>query len=365
MMACSTVAIPARAQVWYAGAKGGFGQGGFTGSSEFNWGHISPTWAASFNRAISDRFALQPEIAYLHKQGVSKVGGSELTLNVDYFEIPLLAQYRLLPSGAFVPYLLAGPNFSFSKHCDLKFVGGGLTTFDDCGSGNGTVRTRSIDFGATLGAGIYWPVGVARMSLEGRGSVGARSLVAPVAATNPRSFGWAAMLGFSLPLHVPSVLQPPPAAYPFPTVPSRAGVPISASMPPISAPTIVERPASAPMPASTKRVSVSAVDADAKTLLIAIAKEADMNIVVSSDVRSRVTINMKDVAASDAIAAIMEAAGLSVEASPKGSMLPAVVFYQLPLDVNKASTDAIVARFGVSKELAEFIVASRTNSPRD
>ena len=70
-------------------------------------------------------------------------------------------------------------------------------------------------------------------------------------------------------------------------------------------------------------------------------------------------------AASDAIAAIMEAAGLSVDASPRGSMLPAVVFYHLPLDVNKASADAIVARFGVSKELAEFIVAARTNSPKD
>jgi len=362
VIATGILALPVRAQNWFAGVKGGVGQGGYTDSSEFNWNHIGAGEGLFLNRALGGRFGFQPEITHLTKQGISRVGGSTLTLDVSYLEIPLLAQFKLLTADGLTPYLIAGPNVAISVSCKLKFEGGGLSTVDDCSSGNGTVRSRRFDFGATGGAGISWPVGIAVMTLEGRGSIGNRSLVSPVAAANTRSFGWSAMAGFALPLRVPRVLQVPPAQRPVPTMPApRAGqVAVAPQLPTLPSETIVDRVSHTETPAPIgKRITLNAVDADARSLILAIAKEADLNIVVSSDVKSRVTIAIKDVPAMEAIESVIEAAGLQLSTSTKSAMLPAVVFYQIPLDVNKASAEAIVARFGVSREMADFIVASR------
>ena len=362
LLASGIIASPAHAQNWFAGVKGGIGQGGYTDSSEFNWNHIGAGEGVFLNHAIGGRFGFQPEITHLTKQGISRVGGSTLTLDVSYLEIPLLAQFKLLSADGLTPYVIAGPNVAISLSCKLKFAGGGLSTVDDCNSGNGTVRSRRFDFGATGGAGISWPVGIAVMNLEGRASIGNRSLVSPVAATNTRSFGWSVMAGFALPLSVPRILQVPPAQRPFPTTPAPhpGEVAIASQLPPLSSQTIVDRvpQAESAVPAG-KRITLNAVDADARSLILTIAKEADLNIVVSSDVKSRVTIAIKDVPAMEAIESVIEAAGLQLSTTTKSAMLPAVVFYQIPLDVNKASADAIVARFGVSREMADFIVASR------
>lgn len=112
-----------------------------------------------------------------------------------------------------------------------------------------------------------------------------------------------------------------------------------------------------------RRISVNAVDADARALLLAIAKEAGLNVVVSSDVRTRVSLTLSDVPAWEAVQAIIEVAGLSVMTPTQGAS-PAVVFYHLPVDVNKASAEGIAARFGVSTEMGKWIVESRPERTR-
>ena len=109
-------------------------------------------------------------------------------------------------------------------------------------------------------------------------------------------------------------------------------------------------------------MSVHATNADARTLLLAVARESGIDLVVDSTVRARVSISVSDVPAADAIRAIMESAGLAISTPTRANA--AIVFYQLPINVNTASAATIAARFGTSSELANFIVESRPQPPK-
>lgn len=110
---------------------------------------------------------------------------------------------------------------------------------------------------------------------------------------------------------------------------------------------------------ATRRVTLTASNADARTLLLWLAQEAGVSLVVAPDVISRVSVHFEDVQASDAMRAIIAEAGLSVLTAPRQPNWPPVVFYQLPVNVNGASAERIIERFGVSAEMAGWIVESR------
>ncbi len=108
-----------------------------------------------------------------------------------------------------------------------------------------------------------------------------------------------------------------------------------------------------------KLVSLTSSNADARTLLLWLAQQAGVSLVVAPDVSARVSVSFTNVKASEAMRAVLAEAGLSILAPDEGSPWPPVVFYQRPVNVNDASADEIVARFGVSREMARWIVESR------
>jgi hypothetical protein len=110
---------------------------------------------------------------------------------------------------------------------------------------------------------------------------------------------------------------------------------------------------------ASKRVSLTATDADARELLLSLARQADVAIIVSPDVVARVSVRLAGIPAGEAMRAVISQAGLSVLAAAPESGWPPVVFHQLPYDVNAASAATIAARFGVSGEMARWIVRSR------
>jgi hypothetical protein len=110
---------------------------------------------------------------------------------------------------------------------------------------------------------------------------------------------------------------------------------------------------------ATKPVTLTANNADARTLLLWLAQQAGVSIVVAPDVTARVSVSFNNVPAGEAMRAVIAEAGLSVLASGMQRPWPPVVFFQLPVNVNEVNADAIVARFGVSAEMAKWIVESR------
>jgi hypothetical protein len=160
-----------------------------------------------------------------------------------------------------------------------------------------------------------------------------------------------------------------PAATPASNPPA-ASVP---DLPPIAAAAIVipdadRPPAQAVDPlatlGATRLVSVHATNADARTLLVAVAREAGLNLIVEGDVRARVTVALTDVPAAVAIRTIIESAGLAIASPSMSKAVTSIVFYQLPVNIDRASAATIAARFGTSMELANFVVESRPAPPK-
>jgi aspartate aminotransferase-like enzyme len=80
---------------------------------------------------------------------------------------------------------------------------------------------------------------------------------------------------------------------------------------------------------------------------------------VAPDVTSRVTIHFENVQAADAMRAIIAEAGLSVLTAPRRPNWPPVVFHELPVNLDDVSVERMMERFGVSAEMAQWIVESR------
>jgi hypothetical protein len=110
---------------------------------------------------------------------------------------------------------------------------------------------------------------------------------------------------------------------------------------------------------SDKRITLTTANQDVRMLLLWLAEQAGASMVISPDVNARITVSFRDVSVVEAMRAVMAEAGLSVLVGPMEAPWPPVVFYQLPVNINTASAEAIAARFGVSLEMARFIVESR------
>lgn len=109
------------------------------------------------------------------------------------------------------------------------------------------------------------------------------------------------------------------------------------------------------------RVNLTATGADLRALLAALADAAGVSLVVAPDVQGRVTVHFEDVPAEEALRTLIREAGL-MAAQPLSPPWGPVVFYVAPVNVNEADAATIRARFGVSEELARFIVRARDPS---
>lgn len=106
-------------------------------------------------------------------------------------------------------------------------------------------------------------------------------------------------------------------------------------------------------------VSLTAADVDVRALLTALAEAADLSLVMGPDVQGRLSVNLVDVPATEALKAILAEAGLMVAPPPLTSPWERPVFYTFPVDIETADVELIRQRFGVSREMAEWIVESR------
>ena len=106
-------------------------------------------------------------------------------------------------------------------------------------------------------------------------------------------------------------------------------------------------------------VTLSARNVDVRVLLLALAEAAGISLVLDPAIEGRVTFNFTDVPAIEALRAVLTQAELGLSLGPPEPPIGPVVFYVVPVDIEKASVDLIRARFRVSPEVAELIVRNR------
>jgi hypothetical protein len=103
-------------------------------------------------------------------------------------------------------------------------------------------------------------------------------------------------------------------------------------------------------------------DEDVRPLLEFVARAGGYRLTYPTDLNRRVRVSLNNVPVSVALATLLEAADLTLESATAGAKPPLnrpVVFYELPVNVDSLSADAIVKRFGVSPAVANMIVTSR------
>ena len=143
---------------------------------------------------------------------------------------------------------------------------------------------------------------------------------------------------------------------------------LSPSQPPSTVTTQVTTTSSStivPDTAPEHLVSITG-EMDVRQALAYLASEAKLNLIVSPEVNKKVRLQLTNVPVSQALKAVLDAAGLTLENinAPKApEHTSSVVFYQLPVNVDSLSVEAIMKRFGIGRTAAELIVNSRTVKP--
>lgn len=104
-------------------------------------------------------------------------------------------------------------------------------------------------------------------------------------------------------------------------------------------------------------------EVDVRSLLDFLAQQGKFTLVYPSGIDRRVRAQMVNVPISVALETLLSTAGLTVETTTPGAKpptVPGVVFYELPVNVDSMSAEAIMKRFGVSRPIADMIVQSRS-----
>ena len=117
-----------------------------------------------FMYQFNKMFAIQPEAYYSMKGATYKIGTGELTLTLDYFEIPLLLKLVIPVEGSNVrPAIFAGPALGFNTTAKLKGEAEGQTEEMDIKE-----YTKSTDFSLVFGGGVGFMVGTNELGADVR-----------------------------------------------------------------------------------------------------------------------------------------------------------------------------------------------------
>ena len=129
-----------------------------------------------------------------------------------------------------------------------------------------------------------------------------------------------------------------------------------------SLPPVISRDTSV---ALTVNVDTHGRETDVRELLTFLGQAAGVHFVFSPQINKRIRITLLDVPISTAIQAVLAEAALTLEGttSMKPPPTPAVVFYQLPVEIDSLSVESIMKRFGVGRAVAEILVISRPEKP--
>jgi len=124
-----------------------------------------------FMYQFNKMFALQPEAYYTMKGATASLGGIDLTLKLDYIEVPLLLKLIIPVQGSnIIPSIFIGPAIGFNTAAKIKGEFEGQSAELDWDS-----VVTSTDFSLIFGAGLGFRVGTNEVGVDVRYSLGLSS----------------------------------------------------------------------------------------------------------------------------------------------------------------------------------------------
>src|SRR5690554_2149585 len=116
-------------------------------NSEMKTGfHVGAVAEIKFN----DKFSIQPELLYSAQGTKFPINNSEVKLNNDYINIPIMAKYYIVDGFS----VEAGPQVGFLTKAELEGTFGNLTGTTDIKD-----NVKSVDFGVNFGLAYDLPNG--------------------------------------------------------------------------------------------------------------------------------------------------------------------------------------------------------------
>ena len=106
-------------------------------------------------------------------------------------------------------------------------------------------------------------------------------------------------------------------------------------------------------------------EVDVREILTFLGQRAGLRFVFAPEINKKIRVSLNDVPVSLAITTVLSLANLTLEGSTPGQrpLATSVVFYELPVNIDSLSVDAIMKRFGVGRTVAEMLVEARTVRP--
>jgi hypothetical protein len=176
---------PVRAEVdFHLGVKGGLSLSkiNVTGESFPSLG--KPVFGAFFAFGLSERLAVQPEV-YLLTQGMVQEGytGPEIPVRMEhiftYVHVPVLAKFRVMNKGKFVPVVFAGPAMDFMTRALYRIYLDGVLNQEH----NVKQLYKKTNFGLVFGGGAEFSLEKIFLVLDVRYDLGLSNIDAAFAET--------------------------------------------------------------------------------------------------------------------------------------------------------------------------------------
>jgi hypothetical protein len=133
----------------------------------------------SFDFHLAPHVRLEIDGLYSQQGAKGDFDGDELTLKLDYVQVPVLLKYRFPTHTSVHPFLVLGPYVGFRIKCELASGSDSEECVDFFGE-----NAKSTDFGGTVGAGLGFRLGKQELSLSARYSMGFEKIISSADTKN-------------------------------------------------------------------------------------------------------------------------------------------------------------------------------------
>lgn len=192
LLALLAFAVPASAQTAFL--RGGVNVAKMTGEEVWETGSVN-----GLNAGLGLVWGrLDLGLSWSQKGVALTYGDDGLTLDVSYIEIAPLYRLGLTATGPLGIHLLVGPTMAYQSSCTVS-ASGFSSASDDCA--NLGAEIRSVDWGATGGAGVDIAAGSVKLGLDVLYNRGLRDASAStVNPTDSFNRNWTIRAGLGFPL---------------------------------------------------------------------------------------------------------------------------------------------------------------------
>ncbi len=121
----------------------------------------------SFDFHLAPHVGLEIDGLYSQQGAKLSADGGDMTLKLDYVQVPVLLRYRFPTHTSVHPFLAVGPQVGFRVKCKVEQGSNSANCSDFTGE-----NAKSTDFSGTAAAGIGFGLGKQEFSLQARYNMG-------------------------------------------------------------------------------------------------------------------------------------------------------------------------------------------------